>query len=558
MTNSNGTNFPPRDELIFLPLGGAGEIGMNLNLYGCAGKWLMVDLGVSFGDDYLPGIEVVMPDPAFIEEQREHLAGLVVTHGHEDHLGAVAWLWPRLRCPIYATPFAAALLRNKLHEHGLTEDAEVSVVELGSRFEVGPFDIELITLTHSIPEPNALAIRTPHGTVLHTGDWKFDPSPLVGEASDLDALRRLGSEGVLALVGDSTNVFTPGHARSEAEVRESLVELFGRFTGRIAVGCFATNVARLESIAHAAAAHGRQVALVGRSLWRVQEAARENGYLADTPAFLNEHDAAHLPKDKLVYICTGSQGEPRAALSRIASGNHPHVSLGKGDVVVFSSRMIPGNEKAIARLQDALVKQGVQLITEKDHFVHVSGHPGREELAEMYHMVRPQVAVPVHGEARHLIAHAKLARDCQVPKSVVMENGAVLRLAPGEPEIVDHVHSGRLAVDGTRVVPMQSEILRARHRALFNGSAVVTLVVDEDGLLLAKPKLTATGILDPHLEAEEHEAVVMAVRDAVEDLPQRERRDDAAITEAARLAVRRSLRDSHGKKPITDVHLVRV
>ncbi|BAE51575.1 ribonuclease J [Paramagnetospirillum magneticum] len=545
-------------ELLFLPLGGVGEIGMNLALYGYDGKWLMVDCGVSFGDETMPMVDVVMADPAWIEERRDKLAGIVITHGHEDHLGAVQYLWDRLRCPVWATPFSASILKNKLHETGLQAQVPLNVVELGSRFKVGPFEIEMISITHSIPEPNLLAIRTPLGTVVHTGDWKFDPDPLLGLPTDTEALRRVGKEGVLALIGDSTNVFTKGHSGSESEVRGSLIELLGRFDGRIAVSCFATNVARLESITVAAMANDRSVALVGRSLWRIDKAARENGYLADLPPFLTEHDAGYLPKDKVVYICTGSQGEPRAALARIASGDHPHVHLGKGDVCIFSSRIIPGNEKDIFKLQNDLVRQGVEVVTEKDEFVHVSGHPARQEMEEMYRLLRPRVAVPVHGEARHLQEHARLARACGVEEAIETSNGAMLRLAPGPVEVIDHVPTGKLCVDGPRIVRLDSEILRNRRRMVFNGSAVVTVVLDKVGKLLGDPQLTALGLLDAGHEAEEHDAVVEAVRDAIEELPQKVRRDDAVVREAARLAVRRSLRDTHGKKPITEVHLVRV
>ncbi|CAA7621033.1 Predicted hydrolase of the metallo-beta-lactamase superfamily [Candidatus Terasakiella magnetica] len=544
--------------LYFLPLGGVGEIGMNLSLYGCGGKWLMVDLGVSFGDDTMPMVDVVMADPSWIEERRDQLVGLVITHGHEDHLGAVQYLWKRLRCPIWATPFSASILKNKLHEAGIHNEVELNIVPLGGRFKAGPFDVEMISVTHSIPEPNVLAIRTSAGTIVHTGDWKFDPDPLLGLPTDFEALRRVGKEGVLALIGDSTNVFTKGHSGSESRVRASMIELFGRFDGRIAVSCFATNVARLESIALAAQANDRSVALVGRSLWRIDKAARENGYLADLPPFLTEHDGGYVPKDKMLYICTGSQGEPRAALARIASGDHPHVTLGKGDTVIFSSRIIPGNEKEIYRLQNDLVRLGVELVTEKDEFVHVSGHPGREEMEEMYRLIRPRISVPVHGEARHLQEHARLARACGVAEALEIGDGAMVRLAPGPAEVVDHVPIGRLCVDGPRIVRLDSEILRNRRRMVFNGSAVVTVVLDKFGKLLGDPQLTALGLLDSAHEAEEHDAVVEAVRDAIEELPVKVRKDDGVVRETARLAVRRSLRDSHGKKPITDVHLVRL
>ena len=546
------------DELIFLPLGGSGEIGMNLNLYGISGKWLMVDCGVSFGDDSTPGVEVMMADPTFIAERRKDLLGIVLTHAHEDHLGAVHWLWSRLRCPVYATPFTATLLRGKLHEAGLVGQVDVHEIPLGGRFKIGPFDVEMIGQTHSIPEPNSLAIRTPLGTVVHTGDWKFDPTPLIGDVADYDKMQRIGDEGVLALVGDSTNVFTPGTSGSEAKVRQSLTKLFGQYSGKLAVACFATNLARVESIAVAAAANGRDVALVGRSLWRIEEAARKCGYLKGIPPFLNEHDAGYLPEDKVCYICTGSQGEPRAALARIAADQHPHVTLGRGDVVIFSSRIIPGNEKAIYKLQNALSRQGVELVTEKDHFVHVSGHPDREEMTRMYGLLRPKIAVPVHGENRHQLEHAALARTCDVQQTLVIENGDMVKLAPGEPEVVDHVATGRLALDGNRLVRMDSEIMRSRHRMVHNGSAVVTIVLDRTGRLLGDPQVTALGLLDAEHEAEEHDAVVEAVRTALLEIGHSAKGNDELVKETARLAVRRHLKGSHGKKPLTEVHLVRL
>jgi ribonuclease J len=393
---------------------------------------------------------------------------------------------------------------------------------------------------------------------LHTGDWKFDPKPMIGAPADTDRLGVLGDEGVLALIGDSTNVFKQGAAGSESDVRDSLIELLGRYQRRIAVACFATNVARVESIAIAAAAHDRHVALVGRSLWRIDTAARENGYLVGLPPFLTEHDAAYLPEDKVVYICTGSQGEPRAALARIANDTHPHVTLKGGDVVIFSSRIIPGNEKSIFRLQNLLIRQGVEVITEKDHFVHVSGHPGRDEMIRLYGLVRPQISVPVHGEARHLQEHALLAKACGVAQTVVLQNGEMLKLAPGEVEVVDNVPVGRLAVDGTRLVTMDSVIMRDRHRMVHNGSAVVTIVLDRLGKLLGEPQISAHGLLDAEHEADAHEAVVDAVREAIDEMPRPARQNDELVREAARLALRRHLKQSHGKKPLTDVHLVRV
>jgi ribonuclease J len=549
-----------QDDLLFVPLGGAGEIGMNLNLYGYGPPgeetWVMVDLGVTFSDGSLPGIDVIMPDPTFIEERKDRLAGLVLTHAHEDHIGAVQYLWPRLRCPIYATPFTLSVLRRKLSETDFANMVEIIEVPLGGAFEVGPFQMELITLTHSIPEPNAIAITTPAGTVMHTGDWKFDPDPVVGPASDEDALKRFGDAGVLAIVCDSTNVFNPGSAGSESDIFDNLSKLIAECEGRVAVACFASNVARLETIANAAAANGRDVVLAGRSLGRITEAARDNGYLADIPAFLDEEDAGFLPNDKTLIICTGSQGEPRAALSRIANGDHPRITLGDGDVVIFSSRVIPGNEPSISRMQDKLVQRGVKLITPNDHMIHVSGHPARDDLTRMYQHVRPSISVPVHGEHRHLVEHAKLAKQCQVPESFVVENGTSLRLGPGAPGIIDHVQAGRLVVDGNRIIPTESEIVRGRIRAMWNGFAVVTVAMN-GAELAGEPQISTSGLFedddDPALDA-----VKLAVREGLTKLSPAALKDDGLVLETARIAARRALRIVVDKRPVTRVHLVRL
>jgi len=544
--------------LFFVPLGGAGEIGMNLNVYGYQDDWLIIDCGVTFGDDSQPGLEVVMPDPGFIAERRDRLLGIVATHAHEDHIGAIPYLWRQLRCPIWATPFTASFLRAKLAETGFADQVKINVVPLSGRFTIGPFDLELITLTHSIPEPNAVALRTPVGTVLHTGDWKFDPDPLIGSAADEAALRRLGDEGVLALVGDSTNALRPGTSGSEAELRRSLIDLIGRYDARVAVACFASNVARLETIARAAAAHGREIALVGRSLWRIDKAARENGYLTDLPRFLTEDEAGYIPRDRIVMICTGSQGEPRAALSRIARDDHPHVVLETGDVVIFSSRIIPGNEKSINRLQNALVRLGVEIVTEEDHFVHVSGHPARDELVRMYQMVRPQIAVPVHGEARHLIAHAELAGECQVQQPLVIQNGDMVRLAARGASIVDEVPVGRLASDGKGLLPVDGMALKERRRVTFNGSAVATLVLDRRGEPLAQPTISTIGVVEPAEAEAAAPALRSAVERAIDELPVSLRRDDEAVRDAARRALRRVLNERFGKRPLVEIHLVRI
>jgi ribonuclease J len=542
-------------ELLFLALGGAGEIGMNLNLYAYDDQWLMVDLGISFGDETLPGIDVVMPDPSFIVERRDKLLGLVLTHAHEDHLGAVAHLWPRLECPIYATPFAASVLRRKLLEASLIDRARITEVPLGGKFTLGPFELELVTMTHSIPEPNALAIRTPVGTILHTGDWKIDPDPLLGEVTDEAALRRFGDEGVLAMVCDSTNVFVPGEAGSESDVRKSLSELIAKCRLRVAVTCFASNLARVESIAVAAEASGRHAVLVGRAINRMVEAAKENGYLLQMPRTVDEKEASWLPADKIVMICTGSQGEPGAALSRLAADEHPFLHLSPGDTVIFSSRIIPGNERSIGRLHNRLVAMGIEVITEKDSFVHVSGHPGRDELARLYQWVRPRVAIPVHGELRHMAEHAALARQMQVPETIIAPNGTLVRLAPGRSEIIDHVHSGRLALDGTQLIKLDPHALKTRRQIVFNGAATVTLVADRAGKLLAEPRVSVQGF-------DASDEVNAACQDAVAAImlafKGQLRGEETGIRQETAILARRAFKQRLGKKPLTDVQIVRI
>lgn len=543
--------------LWFIPLGGAGEIGMNMNLFGCDGRWLMIDCGITFGDDTVPGIDVVMPDPSFIAERREKLDGLVVTHAHEDHLGAVAYLWPQLQCPVYATPFAAEFLKAKLTEAGLVDEVMVHVLPLSGQAKIGPFEVEFVTLTHSIPEPNAVVIRTPHGAIFHTGDWKFDPDPLIGEVSDFKKLEALGREDILALVGDSTNVFTEGEAGSERGVRDSLVTLFGRYTGRIAVGCFSSNVARLDSIAHAAEANGRHVALVGQSLWRIVETSRKTGYISRNAKFYEAEEAAHFPRDKVVYICTGSQGEGRAALMRIAFDQHPDVVLEKGDVVVFSSRVIPGNEQAVHKVQNQLIRLGVEIVTWRDEDIHVSGHPARDELRRMYGLIRPRIAIPVHGELMHMNAHAKLAEECQVPQAVLVENGAALKFADGRAEVMGNVWSGRLAWLDGRTVALNDPIIKERKKLLFEGAVVVSVALDEDGLA-DDPQVTLLGIGDPlenkGFKGKDGRDWDWVVSNAIERLPKKARRDDAVIEEAVRSAVRKVFAPT-GRKPLVKVHI---
>jgi len=546
-------------ELAFLPLGGTGEIGMNLNLYRWreAGheKFLAVDCGIGFGGSELPEVEVMMADPGFIADRRDKLVGLVITHAHEDHIGAVAWLWPRLKCPVYCTPFAAAVLRRKLGEAGLVNQVRVNVIPPGGSFELNPFGLRFIRLAHSIPEAQALVIDTPAGTVLHTGDWKLDASPLLGPPTDEAALADLGAKGVLALVCDSTNAMVEGHSGSELDVRRTLSALIRDLSGRVAVTCFASNVARMESVALAAQDAGRSVAIVGRSLRNMDAAARECGYLKTLPPFLGEDDIEDIPDDNLLMLITGSQGEARSALSRISRDDHPRVSLGEGDTVIYSSRMIPGNERAIGTIQDNLVRRGVRLMTDDDHLVHVSGHPARDELRRMYRLVKPRYSVPVHGEWRHLSAHAELAREAGATP-FMMEDGDILTLAPGRPVINDSAPVGRLVLDGTRLVPLKGEVMSARRRMLFNGIVVASIAVDQAGALRGQPKLSAPGLLDP--DDPDTTRVADEFAETLRDLPSSLRRDDAGLEDAARAALRRALGRKLGKRPLVDVHLIRV
>ncbi len=544
-------------ELLFVPLGGAGEIGLNLNLYGLDGQWLMVDLGISFADETLPGVEIVLPDPRFIESRSEDLCGLVLTHAHEDHFGAIPYLWERLRCPIWCTRFTAAVLRRKLEESRL-KGVPVNVVAPGERFRVGPFDCALIQVTHSIPEAHALALRTPLGNVLHTGDWKLDPAPLVGPLTGSDALEAFGHEGVLAMVADSTNILNPGTSGSEAEVRDSLKELIGRQTQRVLLTTFASNIARLSTGLAVAQATGREVAAVGRSMRRMIEAAREVGYLKGIPDLLDERTAAELPRHKVLWLSTGCQGEPRAALTRIAAGQHPTVALEPGDVVIFSSKIIPGNERTLYNLHNALIRAGIEVITEVDHFVHVSGHPCRDEVAQMYRWIRPQIAVPVHGEARHLHEHLAFARELGVPQAIEVRNGDVLRLAPAPAAVIDEVPTGRLVLENDGLIAAGDDLFRTRRRLMAHGTVLVGLVLDGYGTLLAAPQLSTFGAVDLEREPGLKETVQTAIEDAVEELDDNAALDDEQIRTAVRVAVRRAFKLVREKRPIIEIQITRL
>jgi ribonuclease J len=553
------------NELVFLPLGGSNEIGMNFNLYGFgpphARKWIIVDIGVTFGDQTTPGVDIIMPDPSFIEQHRKDILAIVLTHAHEDHIGAIGWLWPRLKAPVYATPFTAFLVREKLRDADLLDKVKITEIPLSGQFDIGPFHIELVTLTHSIPEPNGMAITTPLGTILHTGDWKIDPDPLLGEPIDVTALKRIGDNGVLAMVCDSTNVFQEGSAGSEADVRVALEQLIGTLKGKVAVGCFASNVARMSSVIRAAENAGRRVCLLGRSMHRMAAAARSVGLLTDCKPFVNDQEANSFPKSKILYLCTGSQGESRAALSRIAEGNHPHISLGEGDACVFSSRVIPGNEIPIRNLQNRLAGRGVRLYSDRDHpGIHVSGHPCRDELAQMYRWARPQIAIPTHGERRHLLEHLAFARELQTPQAVAPKNGDMVRLAPGRAEIIDEVVAGRLFLDGGVLTPENSDPLRERRHAAANGVLIVAVTLDKKNKLAADVEVRGIGLPgdEDYPLSDAFDDLAEDAEDAITNMATEARSDDRSVQQAVGRSLKKTAQRIWERRPVVETVVVRL
>jgi ribonuclease J len=550
-------------ELVFAPLGGVGEIGMNLSIYGFGPQnkrqWLAVDVGVSFAaEEHLPGVDLILPDIRFLVEERKNLAGIVITHAHEDHFGALLELWPRLKVPVYATPFTAALLDAKRRGEPGAPEIPVTVILVGGRFTVGAFDVELVTMAHSIPEANALIIRTGAGTVLHTGDWKIDPTPILGDKTDEAKLRALGQEGCLALIGDSTNSVREGRSPSEADVAKTLTELIKAAKGRVAVTTFASNVARLRAVAEAARAAEREVVVVGRAMDRVGHIGRELGMFGDLPDFRPMEAYGYLPPNKVVALCTGSQGEPRAALSRIAEDQHPEVTLSRGDTVIYSARTIPGNEKAVGRVINGLIEQGIEVITDRTHLVHVSGHPRRAEVEELISWVKPQILIPVHGEALHLSEHARIARKCGVPEVIQCRNGDLVRLAP-KAGLIDEVPAGRIYKDGRLLVDAQQRTVADRKRLSFAGSVSVALALTEKGELADDPSYDLLGIPERDRDGGFlHEAVHDAVLRTFESLPRGKRRDPDAVAEAVRRAVRAAVNERWGKKPMCYVHVLEV
>lgn len=542
----------PKDELLFLALGGSGEIGMNVNLYGCQGKWVMVDLGMTFGDPTYPGIELILPDLTFIEERRKDLLGIVLTHGHEDHIGAIPYLAADLGVPLYATPFTAGLIRLKLEEEGLTKEVKLHVIQNEGSFNLGPFGFRYVPLAHSIPEGNALLIDTPHGKIFHTGDWKLDERPLLGEPATPKELTAIGDEGILAMVCDSTNVFNDKASGSEGDVREGLMETIAGAKGRVLVTTFASNAARVQTLGEVATATGRKVCVAGRSLDRIIGMAKASGYLQDFPPTVDWDDAMALPRNEVMIIATGGQGEARAALARVAFDSHP-IKLAEGDLVVFSSKQIPGNEIAIGRIQNALAMSGVLMVTDRQAEVHVSGHPGRPELEAMYRWIRPEILLPVHGERRHMAEQARLALASGIRHAPVQSNGDLLRLAPGAPEIIGKQDTGRLVLDGDVILPADGATINERRKLGLHGQISVAVAIDRKGKMIGKPTLRTQGV---PVEEDKAAFLTEASNDAAVVIPKGSLEDDA-VRERVRLAVRRTATRWTGKKPIVDVLLIR-
>jgi ribonuclease J len=551
-----------RAELVFAPLGGCREIGMNLNAYGYGPpenrRWIIVDVGVTFGDDTTPGVDLIMPDPVYLESYADDIEAIILTHAHEDHIGAIGWLWPKLRAPIYATPFTAYLVAEKLRERGLEREAPLHVLQLRERRTFGPFDVEMVTLTHSIPEPNGLAIRTPLGTILHTGDWKIDPDPIIGEDFDQAKVEELGREGILAMVCDSTNVFEEGEAGSESMAREALKRAVAEQTGRVAITAFASNVARVQSACEAARANDRSICLLGRSMIRIAGAAQSVGLLKEF-TFLEPDEAARLPPQHVLYLCTGSQGEPNAALARIARGDHPSVRLGADDTVIFSSRVIPGNERSIGEIQNLLAERNIKLVTDRQFDIHVSGHPCRDELRRMYLWAKPRIAVPVHGERRHLMEHARFAKSLQVPEAVTPDNGDIVRLAPGPVEVIDQVPAGRLHVDGEVLTSDKAGGMWERKKMAYNGHLSVSVVIAK-GKIEDGPVVVARGFSEPDGRPadESLESIDEAAEAALDGMKRGDLGDDDKLQKVLTRAVRRAAEVQFGKRPLVDVTVHRI
>ena len=551
-----------KEELLFCPLGGSGEIGGNMNLYAYGKednqKWIIVDMGVSFADDSVPGVDLIMPDAGFIIDKKDDLLGIVLTHAHEDHIGAVVHIWPHLKCKIYATPFTAALIIEKFKEKKIDISSYLEVVPLNSKIKLEHFEIDFVTLTHSILEPNGLSITTPLGTILHTGDWKIDPNPLIGSQIDEKKLKSIGNSGVSVMICDSTNIFSPGRAGSESEVRDSLLRIMELKTKRILVTSFASNVARMESIFYCAKKTGRNICLVGRSMQRIYKAAKKCGYLKGVIEPLEPKDAKKVPKNKILYLATGSQGEPMGAMNRIVNGTHPDVKLEDEDCVIFSSKIIPGNEKKLYYLQNLIVKNKIEMISEENAFVHVSGHPNREDLKDMYKWVKPQCVIPVHGEHRHMAEHVSFAKEMQIPKSLLIENGDIIKLLPGnKPEIIDKAPSGKIYLDGSVNVETDSQSIKDRKNLSINGYLEITLIVSNNGKI-KKPVISYKGIP----EKNEDNNFIFDMEDEIMNICRTfsmdNKKQQQNLIETLKQNCRRIVREKTGKKPFTNINIARI
>ncbi len=550
------------EELLFCPLGGSGEIGMNMNLFAFGKpenrKWIIVDIGVTFADDTLPGIDLIYPDPGFIIDKKEDVLGIVLTHAHEDHIGAIVHIWPKLKCKIYSTPFTSILIKEKFKEKNIDIENYLNIVKLNGKINLEPFKIEFITLTHSILEPNGLRIETPAGVILHTGDWKVDPNPLIGGKINSDRLKEIGNEGVLAMICDSTNVFSVGKSGSELDVRKSILEIMQRLKKRIIVTSFASNVARMETIFYCAEKTGRQISLVGRSMHRIYKAAKQCGYLQNLIKPIDPRDAKNISREKIVYLCTGSQGEPMGAMMRISSYIHPDVFIEKDDTVIFSSKIIPGNEKKLYKLHNQLVKDGINVISEENEFVHVSGHPNREDLKDMYNWVKPKCVIPVHGEHRHMIEHINFAKEMQVPNPVQVENGDIVKFFPGnKPQVFDKAPSGRLYVDGIISVEENSKSIKERKTLSGSGYMEVTILVTPKGNIHKRPIFSYKG-----LPIEEEDDFIYGLEEEVEKTTKsfslNNKKQEHNLIDALKIACRKYSKEKTGKKPFTNINIVKI
>ena len=552
-----------KEEFIFCPLGGSGEIGMNMNLFAYGNpenrKWIIVDIGVTFADDTIPGIDLIYPDPGYIVDKRNDLLGLILTHAHEDHIGAIAHIWPKLLCDIYATPFTSVLIKEKFKEKKINLGNKLKIVELNGDVTLGPFKIEFVTLTHSILEPNGLSITTDSGTVLHTGDWKIDPNPLIGEKVNEKRLKKIGDEGILAMICDSTNVFNPGRAGSESDVRSSLLKIMQNRTKRIIVTSFASNVARMESIFYCAEKIGRHISLVGRSMHRIYNAAKQCGYLNGLRKPIDPRDAKKIERKKILYLCTGSQGEPNGAMKRISNYTHPDVFIEADDTVIFSSKIIPGNEKKLYKLHNQLVKNGIDVVSEENEFVHVSGHPNRDDLKDMYKWVKPKSVIPVHGEHRHMIEHINFAKEMQVPYPVKVENGDVVQLYPGEkPKVIDKAPVGRMLVDGKISVGEDSQSIKERVNISFNGFLEITILINSAGSLAKKPIISYKGIPSSGESNDFTFELEDKIRSICKMFSLKNSKQEKNLIETLRIDCRKTVKEKTGKRPYTNVNLVRI